>query len=203
MIFLVGILRLAGWGLVLETYLVRFWAYLSSFSREVRLQGEAVLMTTFLFMLYFSLMVATFDDDQEEAIEWIMVFSFYLFLGLFFYLLYRYSVHYFAFLQASEVKGKYLRLLVQVAQDCVNTFALFLRFIVLIIRLNMYDFLDDVLDSYYIFLCDFDDDEYFAETSFSLFGLLFFDTDNQDDRSLFLEDEIDLRLDLFSLYFLI
>jgi hypothetical protein len=67
----------------------------------------------------------------------------------------------------------------------------------------MYDFLDDVLDSYYIFMCDFDDDEYLAETSFSLFGLLFFDPDNHDDRSLFLEDELDLRTDFFSLYFLL
>ena len=132
-----------------------------------------------------------------------MTFSFYLFLGTFFYLLFRYSLHYFSFLQATEAKGKYTRLLVQVAQDLVNTFALFLRFVVLMIRLNMYDFLDDVLDSYYIFMCDFDDDEYLAETSFSLFGLLFFDPDNHDDRSLFLEDELDLRTDFFSLYFLL
>jgi succinate-acetate transporter protein len=67
----------------------------------------------------------------------------------------------------------------------------------------MYDFLDDVLDSYYIFLCDFDDDEYFSETTFSVFGLLFFEADNHDDRSIFFEDEADLRADLFSLYFII
>ena len=67
----------------------------------------------------------------------------------------------------------------------------------------MYDFLDDVLDSYYIFVCDFDDDEYFIENLFPLFGFLFFDIDNHDDRSIFLEDEVDLALDLFSLYFII
>jgi hypothetical protein len=192
-----------GWGLSLETYLIRLSTYIFSLSRDLRLQAEALLLTTFLFALYFAFMVATFDDDQEEAIEWVMTFSFYLFLGTFFYLLFRYSLHYFSFLQATEAKGKYTRLLVQVAQDLVNTFALFLRFIVLMIRLNMYDFLDDVLDSYYIFMCDFDDDEYLAETSFSLFGLLFFDPDNHDDRSLFLEDELDLRTDFFSLYFLL
>jgi hypothetical protein len=35
----------------------------------LRLQAEALLLTTFLFALYFAFMVATFDDDQEEAIE--------------------------------------------------------------------------------------------------------------------------------------
>lgn len=37
---------------------------------------------------------------------------------------------------------------------------------------------------------------------FSVVPLLFFDPDNNDDRSLFLEDEIDLTVDLFSLYFI-
>jgi hypothetical protein len=177
----------------LEAYLVRLASYLFSLSRDLRLQAEAVILTTFLFALYFSLMVATFDDDHEEAIEVVMSVSFYLFLGMFAHLLYRYALHYFAFLQASETKGKYLRLLTQVSQDIVNTFALFLRFIVLLVRLNMYDFLDDVLDSYYIFVCDFDDDEYYAETNLALSTLLFFDTDNLDDRTAFLEDELDAR----------
>lgn len=147
-------------------------------------------------------MVASFDDDQEETIEWVHTFSFYLFIGVFVYMVFRYSIHYFSFLQASESKGKFTRVLIQFAQDMVNTFALFLRFIVLMIRLNMYDFLDDVLDSYYIFLCDFDDDEYFVETLFFIFGCLFFDTDNHDDRSIFFEDEVDISLDLFSIYFI-
>jgi hypothetical protein len=67
----------------------------------------------------------------------------------------------------------------------------------------MYDFLDDVLDSYYIFVCDFDDDEYFTELNFNLLSLLFFDNDNNDDRSVFLEDEVDLALDLPSLYYIV
>ena len=192
-----------GWGQTLETYGVRLYAYLFNLSRDLRLQAEALLLTTFLFALYFSLMVATFDDDHEEAIEVVMSVSFYLFLGMFAHLLYRYALHYFAFLQASEAKGKYTRVLTQVAQDAVNTFALFLRFIVLLVRLNMYDFLDDVLDSYYIFVCDFDDDEYYAETNLALSALLFFEADNSDDRTAFLEDELDARADLFGLYFLL
>jgi hypothetical protein len=70
------------------------------------------------------------------------------------------------------------------------------------VRFFIYESNDDMLDSYYIFIGDFDDDEYFNELFFSVFPLLFFDTDNNDDRSFFLEDEIDLSIDLFSLYFI-
>jgi hypothetical protein len=71
------------------------------------------------------------------------------------------------------------------------------------VRLNIYDANDDILDSYYIFLGDFDDDEYFIDLFFSMFSVLFFDTDNNDDRSFFFEDEADFSVDFFSLYFII
>jgi extradiol dioxygenase family protein len=74
--------------------------------------------------------------------------------------------------------------------------------VVLALRLNIYDGVDDVLDSYYIFVADFDDEEYFNDLFFSISPLLFFDGDVNDDRSLFLEDEFDLATDLFSLYFI-
>jgi hypothetical protein len=71
------------------------------------------------------------------------------------------------------------------------------------VRLNVYDMVDDFLDSYYIFLGDFDDDEYFIDLFFSMFTVMFFDTDNNDDRSFFLEDEMDLAGDLFAIYFVV
>jgi hypothetical protein len=71
------------------------------------------------------------------------------------------------------------------------------------IRFLIYETNDDILDSYYIFLGDFDDDEYYNELLLSLVHTTtFFDSDNNDDRTLFLEDEVDLGLDLFSLYFI-
>ena len=71
------------------------------------------------------------------------------------------------------------------------------------IRFLIYETNDDILDSYYIFLGDFDDDEYYNELLLSLLHTTtFFDSDNNDDRTLFLEDEVDLVLDLFSLYFI-
>jgi hypothetical protein len=78
-----------------------------------------------------------------------------------------------------------------------------LRFYSLLLRLNVYDILDDCLDAYYIFLGDFDDDEYLSEFFFSVHGTLFFTMDNQDDRSFLLEDENDFFSDLFYMYFLV
>jgi hypothetical protein len=52
------------------------------------------------------MMVATLDDDQEELMETFTSLSFYLFLGVFLYLVYRYSIHYFTFLASSEIKER-------------------------------------------------------------------------------------------------
>lgn len=198
-----GIFRVLKWNNVIEIYLVRFHSFLFSVSRENRLKLEAVLTTIFIFVLYIAMMIATFDDDQEELMETFTSVSFYAFLGVFVYFLYRYSIHYFSFLAASDTKRESLSLFSQFGVDFLDTVALLLRFLVLMARLNLYDFLDDLLDSFYIFVADFDDDEYFSDLFFSIFSVMFFDTDVHDDRSFFFEDEVDLANDLFSLYFIL
>lgn len=172
-------------------------------SRETRMQLEAALTVVFIFVLYIAMMIAVFDDDQEELLEFFNNTNFYIFLLVFMFFLYKYSIHYFSFLEASKSEGRLLGLIGQFAKDSANSFALALRFGVLMVRLNIYDFLDDVLDSYYIFLGDFDDDEYFSDLFFSLFSVMFFDSDNNDDRSFFFEDELDFSFDFFSIYFVI
>jgi hypothetical protein len=148
-------------------------------------------------------MVATFDDDQEELIEIFDVSFFYFFCTLILFLLYKYSIHYFAFLEASVSEGRTVSFVTkQFFRDFINTFALFLRFFILLFRVNVYDTLDDFYDSYYIFLGDFDDDEYFNELFFSMFSLVFFDVDANDDGAYTLEDENEFFLDFFYLYFL-
>ena len=57
--------------------------------------------------------------------------------------------------------------------------------------MNVYDTLEDFFDSYYIFVGDFDDDEYINELFFSLNNTLFFTLDNHDDRSFLFEDDKD------------
>jgi hypothetical protein len=67
----------------------------------------------------------------------------------------------------------------------------------------MYDTLEDILDTYYIFFNDFNDDEYVNELFISLHGTFSFSFDNQDGRLFLLEEEHDFVNDLFYLYFLI
>lgn len=69
--------------------------------------------------------------------------------------------------------------------------------------MNVYDALEDVLDTYYIFIGDFDDDEYFSELPFAIYGNFFYTFDNYDDRSFLLEDESDFTNDIFYFYYLV
>lgn len=150
------------------------------------------------------MMIATFDDDQEESLELLNNLFFNLLLFSFAYFMYKYSIHFFAFLEATISEGRSLMFAIkQCGRDLINGGSLLLRVVVLVIRLNIYDGVDDVLDSYYIFLADFDEEEYFNDLFFSFTPVLFFDGDTKDDRSLFLEDEFDLSTDLYSLYFIV
>ena len=203
-IFFVGIFRITKWTNPLEIYFVRIENYVFWMSRETRTQFEAALKAAFFILFYFSMMIATFDDDQEEILEFFngMCFNFFLFMLVF--LAYRYSIHFFTFLEASVSEGRTANFVTkQFFKDVMTVASFVLRTLTLMVRLNIYDTVDDLLDSYYIFLGDFDDDEYFADLFFSMFTVMFFDTDVNDDRSFFLEDETDLAGDLFTLYFIV
>ena len=144
-----------------------------------------------------------FDDDQEEVIEFIDTFFFNFITIIIVFMLYRYSIHYFSFLEASISEGNAVKYIIQAGKDTINSGAIFVRFYLLALRINIYDLLDDVMDSYYFLLIDFDDDEYYSELLLSIHGTLFFTNDNHDDRSFLLEDENGFMGDLFYLYFLI
>jgi hypothetical protein len=149
------------------------------------------------------MMIATFDDDREELIEVFDVSFFYFFCFIILYLLFKYSQHYFAFLEASVTAGRSVAYITkQFFRDFINTFALLLRFFILLFRLNVYDTLDDFYDSYYIFIGDFDDDEYFNELFFSMHSVSFYDYDVNDDRIYSLEEENEFFLDFFYIYFI-
>lgn len=150
------------------------------------------------------MVIMAFDDDQEEFIEFVDSGFFAFFTLLVGFLVFKYSTHYFAFLEASVSEGRTVSFVSkQFFKDFLNTFSLLLRFYVLLFRINVYDSLDDFFDSYYIFVGDFDDDEYFNELFLSLHGTVFFTLDNNDDRSFLLEDENDFANDFFYTYFVI
>jgi hypothetical protein len=148
------------------------------------------------------MLVATFDDDKEELIEIFDTSLFYFFCLIIFYLIFKYSQHYFAFLEASVSEGRSVSYITkQFFRDFINTFALFLRFFILLFRLNVYDTLDDFYDSYYVYVGDFDEDEYFSELFFSYYSLMSFEYDNNTDSLFSLENENEFFLDFFYIYF--
>jgi hypothetical protein len=183
---------------------LRFYYYFYSTAKDVRLQFETFLQIIVFLALYWSVVIFTFDDDQEEAIEFFDTVVFYVFSVLFIYFLYKYSIHYFAFLAASENSGRTVKFIaLQFKADFLNSFSVLIRFYALFFRVNIYDFIEDVFDTYYIFIGDFDDDEYLNELFLSLHGTFLFTLDNLDDRSFLYEDENDFTNDLFFMYFIV
>lgn len=201
-VFFINLFNLFKWNNPLEIYFVKFLNYLYVISKESRVQFESMVQTFFFFVFYWSMLIATFDDDQEELIEMFDTGFFFFFCLLILFLLYKYSLHYFAFLESSVTEGKSVNYVTkQFFRDFINTFALLLRFFILLFRLNVYDTLDDFYDSYYIYVGDFDDDEYFFDMFFSFYPYFYFDFDNHDDRDVTLEDENEFLVDLFCIYF--
>jgi hypothetical protein len=146
----------------------------------------------------------SFDDDKEELIEYLDTSFFYFFSFVLIYFFFKHSVHYFSFLESTSTGSRSTKFLAtQFKGDFLALFSMILRFYSLLLRLNVYDVLDDCLDFYYVFIGDFDDDEYLNESFFSLYGVIFYTSDNQDDRSFLLEDENDFYGDIFYLYFLL
>lgn len=131
-----------------------------------------------------------------------MYFSFFLLLTVFFVM--RHSVHFFSFLEASVSEGRSNKFIMdQFKGDALALFSFSMRFYMTVIRVNIYDTVEDFLDTYYIFVGDFDDDEYLAELFFSLHGTIFFTMDNNDDRSFLMEDESSFSYDLYYIYYML
>lgn len=167
------------------------------------MQFEAALTLLFLLFLYGTMMMVTFDDDQEEFLEYFEQLFYTGVFYVFIYYVYRVGVHFFSFLEATASEGRTFSFVIsQFRRDALNSAAFIMRMVTLMVRFFIYETNDDILDSYYIFIGDFDDDEYINELFFTTFPILFFDSDNNDDRSFFLEDEADFSADLFSLYFI-
>lgn len=203
MLLFSNIFRIIKWNNTVEVYFIRFLNYFYSIAKDTRLQFEMMLHTFFFFIFYWTMSMATFDDDQEELLEAFDVGCFYFFCILIIYFFYKHSTHYFAFIEGSVTEGKsVLYILKQFFRDFINTFALFLRFFILLFRLNVYDTLDDFYDSYYIYFGDFDEDEYLTELFFSFQSFWFYQFSLQDDELYSLEGENEIFLNCFYIYYL-
>lgn len=192
------------WSINFSNHALRFHYFFNSISKETRIQFEALMHTMIFFMFYWVAVLLTFDDDQEEMIEFVDSLFFIFFVILTVYFVFRNSVHFFSFLDASVSEGRDNKFIFsQFRADFLNIFSFSMRFYMLIFRVNVYDTVEDFVDTFYIFVGDFDDDEYLSELFFSLHGVIFFSMDNHDDRSFLLEDENDFIYDFYYVYFML
>ena len=194
-------LRLRVFPKVINPFITRLTYYFFSYACELRIQVDAMFEIFFLGALFLTMMILTFDDDREEVLEFFNLNLFYLFLAVFVFHVWKYSVHYLSFLDTSRKGSSSVKFLLgQFLFDFLNLIGFSLRFVLLMARLNIYDGVDDILDSYYILFIDFDEDEYFMETFPNTMSFSYFDTDVHDDRSFLLEDEVDFILDFYTIY---
>lgn len=203
-IYFFSMVSVLKWSTFTLNQFIRFYFYFFSLSKDTRVQFEAVIQTAIFFLFYWSMTIMAFDDDKEELIEYLDTTFFYFFSFVLVYFFYKHSIHYFSFLEATVTGSRSTLFIVnQFKGDFLALFSMILRFYSLLLRLNVYDILDDCLDFYYVFIGDFDDDEYLNELFFSIHGTIFFTMDNQDDRSFLLEDENDFSNDFFYTYFVL
>lgn len=194
------IFRLTKWCNSLESYLTRLFLYLNALARNNRLQFESLILTVVLatFLTVFNLI--SFKDLYEEPVEQITLALFYSFLGVYVLFLYKNSIHYLAFLEASTTNRWIVSLFVQFGKDVANSVVLLLRFSALLVRLNVYDTLDDIMDSNYILVCDFLDELDGIESWTNFYLLLVFEwayTFYRNYSKIYMES---LLLDVFSIH---
>lgn len=82
----------------------------------------------------------------------------------------------------NQTTGVYM----QFAKDAASTFVLVLRFAALMVRINIYDTVEDLLDSNYIFLCEFQD-EYYHD------GILYRSVDYALTEMCILESQLSIK----------
>ena len=184
-------------------FFTKFFIFANNFAFENRLQLDWVLLFLFFVVTIWVPVLMTYDDVNVEVVELTHNFICTYFVFIIGYLLYKYSIHYFSFLENSVSDGYTTQyILKQLVRDVSNTFALFLRFFLLLFRLNIYDGLDDFLDSYYIFFIDFDEDSYTDEIFFLADFFTYF-SDNREDVIFYQPVEFDWWVDLYSKYFIV
>ena len=151
-----------------------------------------------IFWLFILINSEDFNLELVELGHLYFIFIFYTCILVFFF---QYSIHFFSFLEISlSIRHSSSWLFHQFIRDVSNTFALFLRIGLLIFRLNVYDCLDDFLDSYYIFVCDFDED-FLPEESFFFSSQTLLYSDNSLDALQSTMTELDTELNLYLIYY--
>ena len=187
-----------------DTYWSKFVLYLYSIIKDNRIQLESAIVAFNLFVLYYAILLVGFSDVLNYSATHLSTFLVVVFVSSYFTFLIKNSVHYFSFLEATVADKSLMGYVVQFLKDSSNSIAIILRFLTLLVRLNLYDLVDDILDSNYIFFCDFEEERFLADglSSFSK-NSQFVDTLNYrtHDKIYSSYPTLLLNVDLYALFF--
>lgn len=181
----------------------RFYYYYYSLSQELRIQFDTFLLVFIFFLSYWVYLLMTWDEITSEVmIEAVHYFFITFFLSGIGFLVLKYSIHFFAFFEAADTTGRSVFIVIkQFFRDIMGLIGLLLRFLILIFRLNVYDNLDDILDSYYLFFFDFDDHDYMHECFWLVMLPNPYDEDAFTNFFWSLENDLGIHWNFYTLLF--
>ena len=187
-----------------DSYWAKFLLYLFSIVKDNRLQLEAASTALILGVFYYAVLLIGFSETLNYSSTQLSTLLLVVFASSYLTFLFKNSIHYFSLLEATATDKSLTGHLVQFLKDSSNSIAIVLRFLTLLVRLNLYDLVDDVLDSNYIFFCDFEEERFLADglSSFNR-DVHWLDTLNYrtHDRTYSSYPTLILNVDVYSLFF--
>jgi len=187
-----------------DLFFFKIFIFLDNISKNYRLNFQIIIFSIIFTIESFIFSIMQSNSHNIEFVEFLHTSIVYFIFIIIIFLLYKYSIHYFSFLEQSVTEGESSSFIAkQFIRDLSNTFALFLRFFLLLFRLNIYDGLDDFLDSYCIFFAEFSEmNELNHNSNLYIFGIDYSFNIYNDSGDLSIDD-IDLfyLMDFFIIYF--
>lgn len=199
-------MRNSGLSKTTSTYVSKFVLYFYSIVKDSRVQLESAIMIFTLFIFYYTILLVEFSDSLNSTTTQLSTLLTVVFVSSYLTFVFRNSTHYPSFLEATVADQSLTGYVVQFLKDSSNSVAIILRFLTLLVRLNLYDLVDDILDSNYIFFCDFEEERFASDSFASLVKnsqFLEFLNYRNHDRSYTGHLVQALSVDLYTAFFLI
>ena len=200
---------------IFSTYKLNIWhnvnilfliktIYIVYFLSNILRISKKIWLLIYIFIAYYIINLFVYNEFNIEYINLFSLQTVIIFLLITIYFLYKYSTFILLFFELSITIGKsHIYVFKQYLRDILNILAYALRLILLFIRLNIYDGLDDFFDSYYIFIGDFNAYDYLEIIYIYNYNQLYTHYDNMYDQSTIKYEETEFYLNLIYTYSII
>lgn len=143
----------------LNNYFVSFYKYFYSKTYQLGMDYRFTLLTVSIFSSYWFFSILNYDETDYSFTEVLNSWLVYCFIFAAVFTFFKLSFYSFSILELNYASESTFALLVhQFGRDVFAWYSLTLRIASLLIRVTLYDMLDDGIESYYIFFDDFLDD---------------------------------------------